>query len=271
MAKDAGASEDVDVDVDVGLDADADADVAVPTPIAAGVPLGKIITADGREHAVYQPIPGFEHLFVPQQQSSQKPLAPRAPSTAARTQTQTQAKAHDADSDPRHDTLQDQPVREPGACRTKAKRLPTPKTPKPKSLKRRRSVAEGSSRPRPAMSDGTDDDDDDDHAFAAASEESHTFYIGDFEKLKQFLRRRFDELTMKPLRGIITQWIKQLEPRRLGAYGRYHKKLPSEVADEMTPPWWPRNVHYNEPSHLAKTGMPTPPASHLLPTPRRSR
>jgi hypothetical protein len=69
--------------------------------------------------------------------------------------------------------------------------------------------------------------------------------------LKKFLHCRFDELTMKPLRGIVTHWVKLLEPRRLGDWGKYHEKLPSEAE---TPPWWPKTVIYKEPSHLKKNG-----------------
>ena len=97
----------------------------------------------------------------------------------------------------------------------------------------------------------TQEVDEADKTVQAVTQESHTFYIGDVEKLKEFLTHRFDELTMKPLRGIATHWVKLLEPRRLGDWGKYHEKLPSE-AD--TPPWWPRTVIYKEPSHLKKNG-----------------
>lgn len=89
------------------------------------------------------------------------------------------------------------------------------------------------------------------------TEESYTFYIGDMPKFKQFLYRRFDELTMKPLRGIVTHWVKLLEPRRLGDWGKYHEMLPSEAE---TPPWWPQTVIYKEPSHLKKDGKWLTPA-----------
>ena len=107
-----------------------------------------------------------------------------------------------------------------------------------------------------AVDNNEDDDDDDDvdeadQTVRVVTEESHTFYIGDIDAFKEFLRCRFDELTMKPLRGIVTHWVKLLEPRRLGDWGKYHEMLPSE-AD--TPPWWPRTVIYKEPSHLKKSG-----------------
>lgn len=86
------------------------------------------------------------------------------------------------------------------------------------------------------------------------TKQSYTFYIGDIAKLKKFFRRRLDELTMKPLRPIVTAWIKQLEPKRLSHYGPYHKKFPGEVSAKLTPPWWPSDVRYEEPSHLDKAG-----------------
>lgn len=84
-----------------------------------------------------------------------------------------------------------------------------------------------------------------------ATEEFQSFYVGDIPAFKKFLYRRFDELTMKPLRGIVTHWVKLIEPRRLGDWGKYHEMLPSEAE---TPPWWPRTVIYKEPSHLKKDG-----------------
>jgi hypothetical protein len=46
-----------------------------------------------------------------------------------------------------------------------------------------------------------------------------------------------------------------LEPKRVLKYGRYHKKLPGEVDPDYTPPWWPSDVVYEEPSPMDKTGM----------------
>ncbi len=84
------------------------------------------------------------------------------------------------------------------------------------------------------------------------TEASSTFYIGDFPKVIDFLYHRFDELTTKPLRTMVTNWIKILEPRRQSNYGPYHKQLPSDQPSGSTPPWWPQSVPYNEPSHLSK-------------------
>ena len=128
--------------------------------------------------------------------------------------------------------------------------------PKSKSLKRSRSVAQGLALAR--QTDVTNEDVNefdqanvDNLSAQVVTEESHTFYIGDIGAFKEFLYYRFDELTMKPLRGIVTHWVKLLEPRRLGDWGKYHEMLPSEAE---SPPWWPRTVIYKEPSHLKKNG-----------------
>jgi hypothetical protein len=128
--------------------------------------------------------------------------------------------------------------------------------PKSKSLKRSRSVAQGLALAR--QTDVTNEDVNefdqanvDNLSAQVVNEESHTFYIGDIGAFKEFLYYRFDELTMKPLRGIVTHWVKLLEPRRLGDWGKYHEMLPSEAE---SPPWWPRTVIYKEPSHLKKNG-----------------
>jgi hypothetical protein len=122
---------------------------------------------------------------------------------------------------------------------------------KPAPLKRRRS-SQGRTRKEPDNSG--DDEEEEDEDREAVKDKSYSFYIGDIDQLQKFLRQRFNELTMKPLRGIVTNWIRQLEPRRLGAYGKYHEMLPSEMPEEVTPPWWPRNIIYKEPSHLKKHG-----------------
>jgi hypothetical protein len=123
----------------------------------------------------------------------------------------------------------------------------------PQKRKRSRSVAQQQHIAQ-NFSDSEQDNED-------ASEKSHTFYINDINKLIKFFKCRLDELTMKPLRPIVTAWIRQLEPKRLSLYGPYHKKLPKDKPLGRTPPWWPNDVPYQEPSHLDKTGK-----SHLTVT-----
>jgi hypothetical protein len=103
-------------------------------------------------------------------------------------------------------------------------------------------------------SDDENDEQYDDRDASVPTAKSYTFYIGDVKELKRFFRKRLDELTMKPVRPIVTAWVKLLEPKRLTRFGPYHKKLPNEQPQECTPPWWPRDVPYEEPSHLDKDG-----------------
>jgi hypothetical protein len=198
-------------------------DVALPTPIAM------LVTSDGREQPIYQPIPGFEHMFsVPNTQTT------RSPTAAVEPQTPGKVTAH------LFCTLLIQPASTTESCTTDTA-----------ALKRRRSSAEEWTPKEPDNSG----DEEEDETREVVKDKSYTFYIGDIEKLQRFMRQRFNELTMKPLRGIVTNWIRLLEPRRLGAYGKYHEMLPSQMPEDATPPWWPKTIIYKEPSHLKKHGM----------------
>lgn len=69
---------------------------------------------------------------------------------------------------------------------------------------------------------------------------------------------------MKPMRDIVTAWVKRLEPRRQKQYGPYqrykyidgangseiHTTSRSGRKQSTKPPWWPSDVPYVEPSHL---------------------
>jgi hypothetical protein len=63
-------------------------------------------------------------------------------------------------------------------------------------------------------SDGEDEDDDEDEK----DETIKRFHMGDIDGLKIMLKHRIDELTMKPVRGMVTAWVKQLEPRYVSEY-----------------------------------------------------
>lgn len=148
-----------------------------------------------------------------------------------------------------------QPAREECTAKltqTASKAKTTKRSKTRNALKRSRSVARGVAQPSTNPSD--DDDASDEDEYRVKNITSRTFQIGDMKELKVFLRYRLDELTMKPIRPIVTAWIKQLEPRRLGDYGPYHKLLPAAAPSDATPPWWPEDVIYNEPSHLSKSG-----------------
>ncbi|KAJ8107123.1 hypothetical protein OPT61_g9083 [Boeremia exigua] len=226
---------------------DDDDDVAMPIPIAT------LVFQDGRTAPVYTPIAGHEHLFKAQpMMSSPAPPSKCASDTRRAIQpatTQVPGTPQQGHTEP---PQQNKPLRQ--APRKQKKLAAQPQSLlKSKSLKRRRSVAQGLSSSKKIDAD-KDADDKAVEASHVVTEESHTFYIGDIDAFKEFLRCRFDELTMKPLRGIATHWVKLLEPRRLGDWGKYHEMLPSE-AD--TPPWWPATVIYREPSHLKKDDLST--------------
>jgi hypothetical protein len=110
---------------------------------------------------------------------------------------------------------------------------------RPTSLKRRRS---------------SDDDEEEHESRVVVQDESNTFYIDDFEKVGRFMLQRLEELNLRLLQGIVANWIRLLEPRRLKVYGNYHNKLPSQMPEDATPPWWPKTVMYKKPSHLKKEG-----------------
>jgi hypothetical protein len=87
----------------------------------------------------------------------------------------------------------------------------------------------------------------------SANEESHALNVGDIEGIKAFYSVRFRELTMKPLRDIVTVWVKRLAPHRKKENGPYvdvEKRWAGKEVIFKRPPWWPGNVEYKEPSHL---------------------
>ncbi|RAR05560.1 ydr124wp-like protein [Stemphylium lycopersici] len=201
---------------------------AVPTPIAGW----KVTSPNGREEVRQEPISGFEHLCSGV--GSGVDMLQGAPGFV---------------SSPETASLQ---LYQPAIAQ-----IPViPRELQDNRRKRTRSSRRGlrSQHPAPMTSD---DDEQYCRDVTIATEQSYTFYIGDIDELKRFFRRRLDELTMKPVRPIVTAWIKQLEPKRLSRYGPYHKKLPKEQPEECTPPWWPRDVPYEEPSHLDKGGLLT--------------
>ncbi|KAJ4991704.1 hypothetical protein SVAN01_02819 [Stagonosporopsis vannaccii] len=240
---------------------DTDDEVAMPIPIAT------LVFQDGRTEPVYTPLLGHEHLFSAQSTSSSaasfskrvhRPIQ-AAPVQVSGKFTCLRAVRHRRlhasagtpqlaiPEPPKQSLPQKQPTRRPRRSVAQKQGLL-----KSKSLKRTRSVAQGLA-PN-SNADAAIGGNDHEQTIEVVTEESKTFYIGDIDAFKEFLRCRFDELTMKPLRGIATHWVKLLEPRRLGDWGKYHEMLPSE-AD--TPPWWPKTVIYKEPSHLKKDDLST--------------
>lgn len=119
-----------------------------------------------------------------------------------------------------------------------------------------------SSDKKPKLTQDLDENDDND--VIVVTEQSTTILISDIDKLKQFFRHRFDELTMIPVRKMVTRWVKQLEPKRMVGYGPYHKQLPKDKPKNETPPWWPGDVPYVEPAHLDKEGKRFANPQYLL-------
>jgi hypothetical protein len=237
------------------------------------------VAPDGHVQHIYEPIVGFEHLFkapsscqgAPSSSSSAdahylagQPQHIQAPGkitplcTADRPRNAAGTPPHAAT----HSGTQHTRSKNPHEIRINLRKKVIAKPAKRNVLKRTRSVAQGLSQPS-SVREVNDDDvrsstnaggDETDKEVSVVTETSRTFHVGDIAALKVFFRQRIDELTMKPVRGMVTSWVKQLEPKRKGGYGPYHKMLPSEAPDDATPPWWPRNVPYIEPAHLDKDG-----------------
>lgn len=101
-----------------------------------------------------------------------------------------------------------------------------------------------------ARSSDHDGDDEDDQPVSARSR-PNTLYINDINALMAFYAVRLKELTMKPLRQIVTAWVRELSPKRQTTYGRYHGFTPATAPEgEKSAPWWPRDIPYLEPAHL---------------------
>jgi hypothetical protein len=232
------------------------------------------VAPDGRVEYIYTPIGGFEHLFkVPQTPQGPKEAPSFAPlsntplpaSQVRQPQTPGKSASYCDISRPlsatgsfqhqsaRIDSPKRQGIKTPRKAKLPARKA-APKTARRNVLKRSRSVAQDLSHPsRPQQTSDEDGNDHDDETMVQ-TESSRTFHVGDIKALKTFLRYRIDELTMKPVRGMVTAWLRQLEPKRKGGYGPYHKMLPCDAPADATPPWWPHNVPYVEPAHLDKDG-----------------
>ncbi|KAF2823748.1 hypothetical protein CC86DRAFT_384303 [Ophiobolus disseminans] len=228
-------------------------DEAIPTPINATLEVQQctITTSDGRSAII--PIVGFEHLFRARQSDHGTPscsyaLQPRSRQELAHIPGPNQRPARNGESRPPHRTSSGLNVRSRRRC------APEPANGKAVKKRRRGSIAQ--TRPQPRTARNTDDDEQNEQdEMEVATETSYSFRMGDIEGMKRFFKRRIDELTMKPVRGMVTTWIKQLEPRRQGLHGPYHRQLPSAMPKDATPPWWPHDVRYLEPAHLGKEDL----------------
>ncbi|KAJ4286342.1 hypothetical protein N0V90_013376 [Kalmusia sp. IMI 367209] len=81
--------------------------------------------------------------------------------------------------------------------------------------------------------------------------EIHDLSLNDAKGLEHFMTVRLKELTTRPLRDILTIWIKNIEPRRQKIYGTYDgsKRIPEE---DVLPSFWPSTVSYAEPRLLSQ-------------------
>jgi hypothetical protein len=119
-----------------------------------------------------------------------------------------------------------------------------------------RGVKRGRGRP-PKRKRAVEEEDADDEEHGSdfdtkpAQTPTQSIFVNDIPALTKFFQRRFDEMTMKPLRKITTEWVGRLEPKRQSKYGRYDGKLPTERKTD-SPPWWPLTCPYREPSHLKR-------------------
>ncbi|KAH7386760.1 hypothetical protein DE146DRAFT_635556 [Phaeosphaeria sp. MPI-PUGE-AT-0046c] len=237
-------------------------DIAIPTPIHESLPW-KIIAPNGREEYCYRPISGFEHLFkAPEgpQKSYRSRRASDASQPASRHYQFEAPGISQGDAIPYKSIERELSQRDASSLRTQPNHVQEDCNVSNVSTlsrvrKRTRSNAQGLSQPsatsdkKPCISREIDGDDDE---VTVVTESSRTFLISDIDGLQKFLRHRLAELTMKPVRGMVTRWVKQLEPKRKGGYGPYHKMLPKDAPKDATPPWWPQIVPYVEPAHLEK-------------------
>lgn len=123
---------------------------------------------------------------------------------------------------------------------------------KPRGVKRGRPITRARSQRQVANEDDEyNGENDSDADLTPKRIRTETLYINNIEGLLKFYRHRFDELTMKPMRKIITEWVSRLEPQRQSKYGKYDNKLPSKRT-ALSPPWWPSDCPYREPSHLKR-------------------
>ncbi|KAF2639043.1 hypothetical protein P280DRAFT_471032 [Massarina eburnea CBS 473.64] len=173
------------------------------------------LVVNGKETPIYPcALPGFGNLFTTELQQ-----APAEPNRTPGAQGKTQSNHH---------------------IRTSHSKAQAPAA---------RGVKRSRFRARPSVDDGGDDGDDDDEPVAKRNH-PQTLYINDIEALKSFYEVRLRELTMKPLRQIVTAWVKEISPKRQATCGPYHKRGHPDNENLPKAPWWPEGIPYYEPSHL---------------------
>ncbi|OAG05658.1 uncharacterized protein CC84DRAFT_1259057 [Paraphaeosphaeria sporulosa] len=188
-------------------------------PLESRIALG-YLTVNGREEPVFAPIQGFEHLFA------HADVAAPWPQQSGETQATATTAA------PTTTTTTTHP--------------PSVAAPSKKSrMRKRRRTRSQSHHCLQAKAAVVED--------CEAAQVPKTFSIGDVNSLQTFYATRFRELTMKPMRDIVTAWVKRLEPKRqkkYGPYQRYDLDPRSDKVKSIKPRWWPADIPYVEPSHL---------------------
>ncbi|KAF2788123.1 hypothetical protein K505DRAFT_342363 [Melanomma pulvis-pyrius CBS 109.77] len=160
----------------------------------------------------------------------------------------------------RHDDASptEEPKSSTDANRVKRKAVPrTRSAPKPKS--QRRSRVKGRFHA----------EEDNDNSVSVSTVSTHDLYLGDCEGMAFFYQTRCHEVNQTFLKQVVTRWLLALDRHRKRRYSSYTKKLPTEMPEGSTPPWWPRDIPYIEPSHLAEKYL-LPFAVDLLLIHRRS-
>ena len=183
-------------------------------------PVGHAFYVDGR--VVIKPLSGFEHLFS-------TTVLPQEPSPSP------------SHSPPEGELETEPQVKTEGEQHTSLARV----TPAPSGSRKR----------SPSLSSLHDQELDQPkkrrtYERRKTDKAVYTLHIGDEESTKHFYRTRLREIGLKALRQIVTEWVKIIEPNRLRLYGPYHKKSPSKSDPARSPPWWSKDVPYEEPAHL---------------------
>ncbi|KAF2012768.1 hypothetical protein BU24DRAFT_412097 [Aaosphaeria arxii CBS 175.79] len=203
-----------------------------------GIPVGRVLNVRGK--LVLQSLKGFEHLdfnnVVSEQNKPQAdlPVKPEpardvnakvlGPEAYAPSKIQELSKAHDDNA-------------EPPKSKSRKKSSAKPRAQRKQAVKRTRSIAQLN--------------ECEDKEKIVKTVPTQTFYIADIDALRFFYETRLSELTLKPIRKILTEWVAIVTPKRRKYYGKYSKKcFPSQLPKGHCPPWWPDDVHYEEPSHL---------------------
>lgn len=190
--------------------------------IDSGKPVGHAYHVNGQ--IIIRPLQGFEHLFS-------TTVLPQEPSPSpSHSPPQGEIDADPGDADPKPEPDQAASTREAAPASVLRKRSSSQsdlQDPEQEPPKKRRTYERRKT----------------DRAV-------YTLHIGDEESTKHFYRTRLREIGLKALRQIVTEWVKIIEPNRLRLYGPYHKKSPAKSDPARSPPWWSKDVPYEEPAHL---------------------